>query len=74
MKPFVIAGDLGESGGRIELLNHPHGWGVYVFDPSGDCTQDYLQDTLKIAIEFAQEDLGADPTSWRIEQSSSSDL
>ena len=59
--------------GRVEIVSdYPDlGYYVYVFDANQNCIQDYLQDTLKDAIEFASEDLGIHPNDGKEEPNGS---
>lgn len=50
---------------RIEEDKPEVGWYVYRFDENGKCTHDYLQNTEKIAIEFAEERFGVPQEIWK---------
>lgn len=49
------------------------GYYLYVFDESGRCTHDYLQDTLQAAIECATELFAVPANAWLPDPPTSSD-
>ncbi|MFK7981855.1 MAG: hypothetical protein AB8G86_17875 [Saprospiraceae bacterium] len=53
-KTYIIEEDLPEVG-----------WYFYVFDKSGKCIADYLQDSYKIIIEFAEENFQIPKENWK---------
>ena len=42
------------------------GWYVYRFDELGNCTHDYLQDDLEMAIKCAEAQFGVPPEKWKL--------
>jgi hypothetical protein len=50
---------------RYEIRHDPLvGFYLYIFE-DGKCIRDYLQDTLEIAMECAQEDYGVSKNAWK---------
>jgi len=41
------------------------GWYIYVFDKSGNCIADHLQDKFEIAVEFAEEEFQVPKENWK---------
>lgn len=53
-KKYVIEEDMPEVG-----------WYLYIFDKSGKCIADYLQDNFKIVVDFAEEEFKIPKESWK---------
>ena len=58
--------DFGSEQFKIEEDLPGVGWYVYRFDKLGNCTHDYLQDDLEMAIKCAEEEFGVPPENWKI--------
>jgi hypothetical protein len=50
---------------RLVIEHDPAvGWYLYVYQ-GGECTHDFLQDTLELAVEQAESDFGVSRSAWR---------
>jgi hypothetical protein len=54
------------AGIRAEIVEDKNaGFYLYIYDDSGKCIADYLQDSLQFAKEQAAEDYDLDVNSWQ---------
>jgi hypothetical protein len=51
---FIIEEDLPEIG-----------WYLYIWNKSGKCIADYLQDNFKLVLEFAEEEFNIPKEQWK---------
>ena len=41
------------------------GWYIYKYDAQGNCTHDFLQENMELAIECAKDEFGVPPEIWK---------